>query len=115
MPTTLSDLSAIVGAFVGEFGRGEHVLGVHHQQQVVVGLQMDIPGAGRGGDVIYGFRIARIADVDDAETLGEHMANIGMAVCHHDLHAVGPSALIGMPDQAHVARVIGFWQISVHR
>ena len=50
----ISDLSAIIGAFVGKLGGGKHVLGVHHQQQVVVGLQMDIPGAGRGRNVIYG-------------------------------------------------------------
>ena len=40
------------------------------------------------------------------------MSDIGEAAMHHDLHAVGPAALIGMADDAHVARVIGLRQVG---
>ena len=36
------------------------------------------------------------------------MADIGVAVPHHDLLAVGAAGLIGMPDQAHVPGVARF-------
>ena len=39
------------------------------------------------------------------------MADIGKAAMHHHLHAVGPAALIGVADDAHVARVVGFREI----
>ena len=32
---------------------------------------------------------------------------------HHDLHAVGPPALVGVADEAHVARVVGLRQASL--
>jgi hypothetical protein len=36
------------------------------------------------------------------------MAHESEAAVHHHLHAVGPAALIGVSDNAHVARVIRF-------
>ena len=78
-------------------------------------LQMDIPGAGRCGEIIHGARIFRVAHVDHAEAFGEHVSDIGEAAMHHDLHAVGPAALIGMADQPHIARVIWFREFWAHR
>ena len=37
---------------------------------------------------------------------------IGEAAMHHHLHAVGPAALVGVADDAHVARVIGFRKLG---
>jgi hypothetical protein len=40
------------------------------------------------------------------------MADIGEAAMHHDLHAVGATALIAMADEAHVARgMVGLGEI----
>src|SRR6516165_7162833 len=47
-----------------------------------------------------------VAYIDTAKALGEHVADIGVAVMHHDLHAIGPAALVGVADDAHAARVI---------
>ena len=79
-----------------------------------MGLQMDVPGPRRRGQVVHRARALGVAYIDHAETLGEHVADIGVAAMHHDLHAVGPAALVGMADDAHVARVIGFRQVG-HR
>ena len=108
----LAERAAVIGALVGEFGSGEHVLGVDHQQQVVVRLQMDVPGVRRRGDIVHRARIFRVAHVDDGKALGEHVPDIGKAAMHHHLHAVGPSALVGVADDAHVARVIRFRQFA---
>ena len=77
-------------------------------------LQMDVPGAGRRRDVIDRLRIARIAHVDDAEALREHVADIGEAALDHDLHAVRPAALVGISEQAHVAGVVGSGEVLSH-
>ena len=53
-----------------------------------------------------------IAHVDDGKALGEHVPDIGVAAMHHHLHAVGPAALIGVADDAHVAREIRFRQVG---
>src|SRR5215467_392550 len=60
------------------------------------------------------FQVPGGADIDHAETLGEHVADIGVAAMHDDLHAVGPAALVAMADDAHVARVVGLRQVG-HR
>ena len=108
----LAELAFVIGLLVGELGGGEHVLGVDDEQQIAVGLQMDVPGAGRRGEIIRRLRVFRIAHVDDREALREHVADIGVATMHHDLHAVGPAALVGMADEPHVARVIGLRQVA---
>src|SRR5262249_51878597 len=46
--------------------------------------------------------------------LREHMPDIGVALMHHHLHAVGSTALVGVADDAHVTGVIGLWQIGRH-
>jgi len=102
----VAELAFVVGSLVGKFGGGKHVLGVDDQKQIVMGLQMDIPGIRRRGDVVHRARIFGVAHVNDRKPLREHVADIGVAAMHHDLHAVGAAALIAVTDQPHVARVI---------
>ena len=66
-------------------------------------LAVQGPGVGRRGDIFHHLRVARVAHVDDAEALGEDVADIGVAVVHHDLHAVAAAALVAVADEAHVA------------
>lgn len=47
--------AGVVDLLVGEAGIGKEIPGVDHQQQVVVRLQVDVPGAGRRGDVVHRF------------------------------------------------------------
>ena len=79
-----------------------------------MGLEMDVPGAGRRSHIVDRLGGARVAHVDDAEALGEHMAHIGEAALDHDLHAVGAPTLIGVAEQAHVAGVVGFGEVVTH-
>ena len=79
-----------------------------------MGLQVDVPSPRRRRQVVHRARALGVAHIDNAEALGEHVADIGVAAMHHDLHAVGPATLVGMADNAHVARVIGFRQVA-HR
>ena len=79
-----------------------------------MGLQMDIPRPGRRRDVVHGAPPLGIAHIDDAESFGEHVADVGEAAMHHDLYAVRSAALIAMGDEAHVARVVGFRQVCAH-
>ena len=38
------------------------------------------------------------------------MADIGVALVDHDLHAIAAAALVAVADEAHVGRgVVGFW------
>ncbi len=114
-PHHRSELSAVVGVLVGELGGREHVLGVDHQQEIVVGLKVNVPGAGRRGQIGDRLRSARVAHVDHAEPLGEHVPDIGVAAMHHDLDAVGSPALVAPADQAQVVRVVRLRQIGAHR
>ena len=110
----LADRALIIGLLILEFGGGEHILGVDHQQQIVIRLQMNIPGVVRRGKVARRFWRARVAHVDDAEPLGKHMADIGKALVNHQLHAVGPAALIAVANQFHIAGMVGLRQIGRH-
>ena len=69
-------------------------------------LEVDVPSIERSLDVVDGFRVCRIAHIDDAEALREHMADVGEASVDHELHAVSAAALIAMSDQPHVADVV---------
>ena len=55
----LAEGAAVIGALVGEFGCREHVLGVDDQQQIVMRLQMDVPGICRCRDVVHRARVFR--------------------------------------------------------
>jgi hypothetical protein len=41
-------------------------------------------------------RLARIEHVDGAEVLGEYVADAGVPIVDHELHAIGATALIAM-------------------
>ena len=75
-------------------------------------LEMDVPGVLGRCDVIHRLGIARIGDVDDAEALGEHVADIGKATMHHQLHAIRSATLVGMADEPHLVSEIGFGKIG---
>lgn len=55
----------VVGPLVGKLCRGKHVLGMNHQEQVVLRLEMNIPSVRRRRDIIDGMRITRIAHVEN--------------------------------------------------
>jgi hypothetical protein len=107
----LAERALVVFALVLEFGGGEHVLGVDDEQQVAEGLEVDVPGVGRGRDIGDGLRVPRIADVDDAEALREHVSDKGIALVDHELDAIGAAALVGVADQLHVPCVVGLGQV----
>ncbi len=71
--------------------------------------EVDVPRPRRSRDVIHRLRIVWISYVNDAEALGEHMADIGVSIRYHNLNSVRLSALVGLPDQSHVTRVIRLW------
>src|SRR5436190_1796570 len=73
---------------------------------------MDVPRARRSRKIVHGTQVRGIARVDDTEAFREHVSHIGMAAMHHDLHAVGPAALVAMADDAQIARIVGFWQVG---
>ena len=98
-------LRLVVVALVRHLGLREHVAAMDEQQEIVMDLQMQAPCVGRVLDIGDGLRVARIAHVDHRKALRADMADIGVAVPHHDLLAVGAAGLIGMPDQAHVPRI----------
>ena len=103
------DGALVIALLVGEFGLREHVLVVHHEQQVAMGLQMQRPGIRRRRDKAHGLGRRGIADIDDGEALGEDVADIGVAAMHHDLDAVAAAVLVAVADEPHVAGgVVGF-------
>ena len=101
-------LGLIVVALVGHLGLREHVAAMDEQQQIVVDLQVQAPRIGRVLDIGDGLGLGGIAHVDHRKALRADVADIGVAVPHHDLLAVGAAGLIGMPDQAHVPGVARF-------
>ncbi len=103
--TVRARLRLVVIPLVGHFGLRKHVVAVHEQQQIVVNLEVKAPGVRRILDVVDRLRTSGIAHVDDREALRADMADIGIAVSHHDLLAVGAARLIGVTDQAHVVGV----------
>ena len=104
----LSYLTGVVDLLVGEAGIGKQIPGVDHQQQVVMRLEVHVPGARRRGDIARGFRIFWIAHVDNRKALRHHMADIRKAAVHHQLHAIRTTALVAMANQPHIAAV--FWR-----
>ena len=45
-----------------------------------------------------GFSLPRIGGVENRHAVAEHVADIEVAAVDHDLHAVGPAALIAVRD-----------------
>ena len=76
------------------------IRGIDRQQQSVMHLQMAGARVRRAGDEAHRLRGARIADVDHADAVGEHVPDIGVAARHHHLHAVRSAALIGAAQHA---------------
>src|SRR4029450_7841410 len=89
----LADGAAVVGRLVGEGLGREQVDGVDHQQQPVGQLQVEVPGAGGGRQVVDRLGVAGVADVDDGHAAREHVADVGVAAADHDLDAVAAAAL----------------------
>src|SRR5271169_5362769 len=58
----------------------------------------------RRRDKIYRARPARLADVGDRKAIAEHMADKGMPLMDHDLHAVAAAVLVGMAYEFNIAR-----------
>ena len=81
-------LAFVVARVVGERRQSLHVPGIDDHQEVVVRLQMDVPGMPRRLDMKYRCGEPRVAHVDDAEPLRVHVADIGVAPMHHHLVAV---------------------------
>jgi hypothetical protein len=72
-----------------------------------VGLQMKGARIRWGGDEVHRARVARVADIDDREAVAEHMADKGMALVDHDLHAVAAAALVRVADKLDVTGGVG--------
>ena len=66
-------------------------------------LQMKGPRIGRRRDEVDRARVLGVAHIDDREAVAEHVADIGVALVHHDLHAVAASALVAAGDEIDVA------------
>ncbi len=103
-------LRLVVVALVRHLGLREHVPAVHEEKQVVMHLEMQAPGVRRVLDVVDGLRPGRIAHVDDGKAARADMADIGVALAHHDLLAIAAAVLIGVADDAHVlGRIARLW------
>ncbi|MNV49769.1 hypothetical protein D3C71_1417340 [compost metagenome] len=100
-------LAGVVDLFVGKTGVGKQIAGIDHQQQIVMRLEMHIPGTRRRRHIARRFWIFRVAHVDDGKALRHHMADIGKTTMHHQLHAVRATALIAVTNQPHIAGVVG--------
>src|ERR1700758_3194495 len=96
-----SELALVVGLLVLKLGSGEHVLGVDDEEQVIVRLQVDVPGVLSGTNILLRLRPRGVLHVDDAEPLREHVADVRETTVNHKLDAVGTAALISMSDESH--------------
>ena len=56
---------------------------------------------------IHRLRVARVAHVGDHDAAADPRADIGVAACDHDLHAVAPAALVGVADEFDVPCAFG--------
>ncbi|SAY10139.1 Uncharacterised protein [Klebsiella quasipneumoniae] len=99
--------AGVVHLLIGKTGVGKQIPGVDHQQQIVMRLEVHVPGARRRGNIVDRAGPGRIANIDHGKTLRHHMADIGESAVHHQLDAVRTTALVAMADQPHIAAV--FW------
>src|SRR5690242_12110472 len=58
----------------------------------------------RRRDEIYRARLAWVANVGDRKAIAEHVADKGMPLMDHDLHAVAAAVLVGVTDEFNIAR-----------
>jgi hypothetical protein len=49
-------------------------------------------------------RLARVADVGDRKAIAEHVADKGMPLMDHNLHAVATAVLVGVAYEFKIAR-----------
>ena len=70
-------------------------------------LQMKRARIGRRRNEIHRARLPRVAHVGHGEPVAEHVADKGMALVDHDLHAIAAAILVAMPDEFDIARGIG--------
>ena len=79
------------------------VRAVGEQHQIVGDLQVMRAGAAAGGEEADRLQPARIRGVENRHAVAEHVADVDMAAVDHDLHAVGPAALIAVGQVADAA------------
>ncbi len=103
----LAHLPGVVDLLVGKTRIGKQIPGVDDQQEIVMRLEVHVPGARRRGNIARGFRVFRVAHVHYRKALRHHMADPGETAVHHQLHAVRATALIAMANQPHIAAVFG--------
>jgi hypothetical protein len=77
-----------------------------------VSLKVNIPGVKGRRDVIDRPGIGRITHVDDAEAFREHVPHVRVAAVDHKLDSVAAAALVAVPDEPHVAGMVG---ANIHR
>jgi hypothetical protein len=67
-------------------------------------MRLQVKGAGvrRRRDKTIGLRVLGIAHVNDGETVRKHVTDIGMALVHHDLHAVAMAVELVIADEVDV-------------
>ena len=79
----LAQGSLVIGVLVLELRRREHVLGVDHQKQVLMCLEMDVPCVRRRGHVFDRARIFRSRTSITLKPFEKHVADIGVAIVDH--------------------------------
>jgi hypothetical protein len=99
-------LEVIVG--VGIALQHPDVRRVDRQQQIAVGLQMKGARIRRRRNEVDWARLLWVAHIDDREAVAEHVADKGMPLVHHDLHAIAATVQIGVGDKLDVARGFRF-------
>jgi hypothetical protein len=70
-------------------------------------LKVNVQSVSNREHVLRRLRLRGIRHVDDTEALRKHGADICVTLVHHDLDAVGTTALIAMTNEAHVTGKLG--------
>jgi hypothetical protein len=113
-PSAVPIVLPIDRKLIGSLGKGglsKHVLSVDDEQQIVSRLEVNVPGIPRCPGIIKrGFRGSRTSTTQ--KPCKEHMRDIGIAAVHHELHAVRTPALIAMPNEPHVVRIIRHGKVA---
>ena len=72
-------------------------------------LQVEGPGVRWGRQEVHRSGVLRISDIDDGDSVAEHMADVGMALVDHDLYTIPPAPLIRMTEEIDISP----WNIHV--